>query len=690
MKHLSSFCRLGSLLFITIMPTSHGRSQSGEVVFGDVAANPEIGVAYRRAPSPERVAKFEAIKTAGFFQMPDDLGVAPFRARGLPGLVIFDFDGDGDADIFVTNGPGAAHSLYANQLQETGALGFIDVAQQAGVAAVGQDGAAATAGDIDNDGDVDLYVLGVGGPNILFENRGDGTFTDITQAAGVAGDERDASMAAFGDVNGDGLLDLFIGCAFDFNSNAAVGLEPFALNFHNMLLLNRGANRFEDVSAASGVESLDGLPAFAAGTAGLTNAGALVDYDLDGDVDIFCADDQGPIPFTIHGGIDRGYIRVFQNDGQGRFEDITFRKGMAYPGTWMGFAFGDYDHDGRMDFFCTNSGDYLVHPLPIGSYPSHWFFGREDGSFQPAAMIGDITTVFGFGAASFDYDNDGDTDIAYTGGLDLGPLVDATNPGAMLSNDGTGQFFQHTAAFAGSHTLRNDTGLAVGDLNGDGFVDVVSVSNFNIPADAPLLKFGLAVGSPFDDTALFVPTFFPTETPGLLALNPDVPPFEDGTLAIELNSGDNGAHWARIRLVGGAGAVGGGKVNRDGVGAVAFFQPVGGDRVMKPIMAGSSYVAQNELTAYFGMGEAKFADLEILWPGGVRNRLYNVRPGDRLAVPEIPFSVDDRSMPFHEYVYRVSHVLDEWVEAGVITRAQTRRFLHGAIWGRIEASGGVY
>ena len=609
----------------------------------------------------------------------------PTKSRGIPGIAIFDFDNDGDDDIYVTNGPGKANSLYANQLAQTGTMSFVDVGEVSGAGATAQDSSGVCFGDIDNDGDHDLYgvLLGSGEDNILFRNNGDGTFTDITATAGVAGDGRWSSSATMGDVNGDGLLDIFVGNIGNLNTSEILFTIPFANNQHNQLYLNMGGNRFSDVSETSGILNYAGFAPENQGLPGATHAVAMVDYDLDGDIDIFVADDQAGIAPAAYDGVDRGMIHIFQNDGSGNFVDVSVSANTSHPGAWMGISFGDYNSDGNLDFFCTNMGVYNQAPAEVmernlEQNSSRWYMGAGDGSFYRPPLDNVFATPFGWGTSGFDYDNDGDTDITFYGGIDLVGVIMLTNPGVILDNRGDG-FFDYDAdalSLSTNHLRRVVHGVAIGDLNQDGFADIVSASNFDIQESVPLSLFENRDGA-FDGIASYVPTFGRYGNPETFRYNPDLPDFEDGTLSVEINSGDNGNGSVWFRLVGGKGVTSLGKVNRDAIGAVLTFQPYGGEKVMMPVQGGSSYASQDALEIGFGLGEAGSGTLEVLWPGGIRTRLYGVKAGERLVIPELPVSYEE-GMNFFDYSYKIHEALAGMVEKGYISAEHAYRIKDSA------------
>ncbi len=654
---------------------------AGGVTFQDIAAGDGAGITYRRRPSPSK-AIFDRIKQEPTYSFPD-LSRTPFKSRGAPGVAIFDFDRDGDLDLYVTNGPGAANSLYANQLRETGALAFVDLAAAAGVAAADQDSTGVCYGDLDNDGDHDLLVLGNLEPARLFENRGDGTFADLSAASGIEVVRRSAMSCTLGDVDGDGLLDIAVANAFDLSEQSPIFVEFFAGNQPNQLLRNLGSNRFEDVSLASGILDLDLPPQAPQGAATITWAIALVDLDLDGDLDLLHADDQAALPHGGEGGLDRGYVQIFENDGSGRFTNVNGARAMRRPGAWMGLAFGDFDRDGRLDLFATNTGNYAIDgfrgaPGTVDR-DSRWFLQQGDGTFFDPLDQGVLNTPFGWGTSAADYDNDGDTDILFHGGADFGPLV-VTAPGVILDNDGRAGFRRDAAALAGStdHVRRTVHGMAVGDLDEDGFIDIVSVSNFDFPAPIPLTP-AVPLGGEFDVDAFHLETFIRIDPENFIFRFSGIDLPDDGTLAVEVNRGGNGNRWLKVEARGTVGLTSGGRVNRDGIGAVLRVTPHGGEPVLQPVLGGSSYASQDSLIATLGLGRAAKATVEVLWPGGVRNRLHDVPAGSRVLFPEIPCSFDDRSLGFPEYHQCVTTALDQLVAAGVLDHGARGRFLASAI-----------
>jgi len=661
------------------------------VSFTDVAANGGAGISYRRTPSPTE-AIWDDMRKSGPFTIPESAVLKPLKSRGAPGVAILDYDGDGDLDIYVTNGPGSENSLYSSQLQESGEVTYIDVARHAGVALASEDSTGVCYGDTDNDGDQDLMVLTLGGANHLFENLGDGTFADISSSSHAGGDNRYSASCSMGDINGDGLLDIVVSNTYtDWSDSFPINVFEFAFrNEHNDLFRNVGDNRFEDISEASGLRSFQGI----------SWAISMVDYDMDGDTDIVVAEDQGGKPSAQRGGKDMGYVRIFQNDGEGYFTDMTNSVGTNRAGAWMGLAFADFDADGGLDIFASNIGDYTARALaPIAGFPvlpgdwlSGWFLSNGGGTFNFPG-VGELqATPFGWGNAAADYDNDGDTDIIYHGGMDFGGFVDATNAGVFLRNGGSADFSLDSRANSQTnHARRTVNGVAIGDLNNDGFIDVVSVSNHDwqdpLPL-VPLLPPGLGFGGPFDETAYLWPTFTPIDPTDLLqgfTWNGWVP--VDGTLSIEINDGANDNNWTKVKLTGSVGITDKGVVNRDAIGAVISFTPKGGDRVITPVLGGSSYASQHALEAVFGMGDSHKGTLDIMWPGGVKSRLYNVKASEQLVIPEVACSYTDVSMSRDDFFHCVHSELKQLRAEGVIGSKMRARLLRSALRAYAETQG---
>lgn len=692
LKRLSKAC-FPLVMFILLAVFDPGiASANSSVSFVDIAQQPSAGLQYERTESASTAVAEDLYALP--LLTPAELPEFPNKWRGAPGVALLDYDGDGDDDIYVTNGPGSANSLFANQWEESGSSHFIDFAVSAGVAATDQDSSGVCFGDTDNDGDVDLFVLSNFGSNLFFENNGNGTFTDISAGHGLAIGEASSTSCSFGDIDGDGLLDVVVANTWnDMSNGRALGLVPFDDSQHNQLYRNVGANQFVDVSASAGILDLAGLPPIAPdGAATITWAVAMVDYDLDGDTDIVHADDQGVVPFARYGGLDRGFIHIFENDGGGVFTDVTVARGTNSPGQWMGLAFGDLNDDGNLDLFATNFGDFAtlpfsplnpiygaLSPYELGDSTSRWYLGSNSKALTDPGVGDLVGTPFGWGVSMLDYDNDADTDVVYHGGHVTVIINIADNFGVLLENDGHGNFAYDLDAFADStdHSRRIVHGVAVGDLNDDGFADIVSVSNADIQPAIPLVEHAPVFSTPVDDLAVYQVNLETTDK-AFEYTTKSQPVNVNGTLSVEINSG-NSNRWAKVRLLGGKGLTSQGVVNRDGIGAVVRFENWYGDATLRPVTGGSSYASQDSLELVFGMDRARKGVVDVLWPGGVRNRLYGVRHGERLVFPEIPCSIDGSWSSFGAYVGCVGNALGELWAAGEINHWQKVRFFSSAV-----------
>lgn len=661
----------------------------GGVVFDDIA----LDLDYRRAPAanfPELIDLLEGSLVGDgleFATIPENL---PGRVRGIPGVAVFDYDNDGDLDLYATQGPGRAASLYSNKLMETGLVSFVDVAAAAGVEATDMDSWGVCYGDLDNDGDEDLILTGNGEPTRLYVNNGAGAF-DFKPGSGLGGGNTNSTGCGVGDIDGDGLLDVSVVNNWDQKDFAPCFRAALVDEVqHNQLFHNLGGNTFDDISATSGIQTLTankdamGNPL---DIPGITWGHAMADVDLDGDIDILYADDQCEIlPVKQGGPLDRGYVHVMLNDGYGNFVDHPMAEIPESSTTWMSIAFGDYDCDGNMDMFLSSFGDYAFNnigvPNDLGDHSSRWVLGRGDGTFEEVGLNPEITgTPFGWGNAALDYDNDGDQDVVFIGGLDQLLVNQSDNPGALLSNQGcTATFTAEIAAIPTDYTRYNVQGLAEGDFDNDGFTDFATASNIRLPDDLPL-SVGQPVGSPFDATANFFAAFAPTDATLQFWRWLGVE-YGEGELTIEMNSGDNGNHWISVTTIGTVGITPGSSTNRDGIGAVALVTPEGGNTVMRPVHVGN-YTSAHAREGNFGLGAADFATVEMRWQGGTRNKLYAVGHGESIDFPEIPCSFDG-AYGQGEYVQCLHTSLHDLKQAGVINHFEKIRFFISAILARFE------
>jgi enediyne biosynthesis protein E4 len=499
------------------------------------------------------------------------------------GVAMLDYDGDGWLDLFFVNGaaiedpmpagkmPDKSDPRYWNRLYHNNRDGtFTDVTQVAGVRGHSY-GMGVAVGDFDNDGRPDLYVANFG-RNILYHNNGDGTFTDVTEKAGAAADGWSTS-ACWVDYDRDGRLDLIVARYLDwgFEKNIWCGAhkpgyraychpDQFPAATH-ILFHNNGDGTFTDVSKKSRISLSPGK--------GLGIA--INDFDLDGWPDILIANDSFP-------------QQLFRNNHDGTFTEIGLKSGVAYDEdgstfAGMGLDFEDYDNDGLPDVFIDALGNQ-----------KYALFHNVKGSFEyvtsPSGVGGITMQHSGWGAKFCDYDNDGWKDL-FVGQGHVMDNIELTQPSLrhmepLLLMRNTGGKFQDVTRQSGEAMLtpRPARGVAFGDLDNDGFIDLAINCN-NQPA------------------------------------------------VVLRNQGGNGNHWLLINTVGTAS-------NRDGIGARIRLVGESGAQQFVTISTASSYLSASDKRAHFGLGKDKTARLvEITWPSGTVQKLENVKADQILTVTEV-------------------------------------------------------
>jgi hypothetical protein len=499
------------------------------------------------------------------------------------GLATFDYDGDGLIDIYFLNGrplpgrktpvPPLRNALYRN----LGNWRFVDVTRQAGVDGGDGYGLGVVVGDYNNDGHPDLYLNNYG-PNILYRNNGDGTFTDVTEKAGVGRGNLCGAGACFLDIDEDGYLDLYVanyvqGATEPRPVQTRMGypMYPGPRSYkpeRHHLFRNNGDGTFTDVTAKSGI-----LPHAAPGM-GMIAA----DYDNDGHTDILVGIDEEP-------------NFLFHNDGQGHFREVALEAGVAYDFVGsahgsMGVECGDVDRDGLLDFFITS---YHQESPILFQNLGHGFF--DDVTNRTGANKNTYNPVK-WGTALVDLNNDGDLDIVIACGH-LQPFGEKIADSSanldrpiilqnLLSETGKLQFVNVSEkVLAGLKVRGSGRGLAVDDLDNDGDLDIV-ILNSNGP-----------------------PTI----------------------LRNMLNENGCKNHWIQMQLRGT-------KSNRDGVGA--RVRVTAGDLVqIDEVHAGRSYQSHFGSRLHFGLGTHDVVDrIEVSWIGGGVDVLENVRPDRLLTIVE--------------------------------------------------------
>jgi enediyne biosynthesis protein E4 len=513
---------------------------------------------------------------SGQFYMPEVLA---------PGVALFDYDQDGDLDVYLVQGqplgPGAPASrggtpltdrLFRNDLQVaadgTRRLRFTDVTAQSGIDARGY-GMGVAVGDIDNDGRPDLYLTKFDAPNQLFRNNGNGTFTDISKASGTGSPSWSVS-ASFVDVDRDGWLDLFVGHYLRYTlaghnrcqspSGAPDYCTPDSYQpLPDRLYRNQRDGTFADISARAQISRAFG-PALGVSTA---------DFNGDGWMDVYVANDGKENQLWI-------------NRRDGTFENRALLAGVALPLTGkaeasMGVDAGDVDDDGDDDLVITE----------LTGEGSNVFVNDGSGVFEDDSTrtgIGPASTGFtGFGAAWFDYDNDGRLDLLTVNGAVqvIEALRQAGDPfpvhqrKMLFHNAGSGRF-EDVSARAGAVFALSEVGrgAAFGDIDNDGDVDVLVGNN-------------------------------------------------NGPVRLLVNQTAGGNHWLGLRLVGASG--------RDQVDARARITTGGAVRHRRA-RADGSYGSANDPRVHVGLGAtASPSEVVVQWPGG-RRETFAAVPPDRYTM----------------------------------------------------------
>jgi hypothetical protein len=513
----------------------------------------------------------------GRYYMPEVMGA---------GVALFDYDADGDLDVFLVQGgalgtpigppaaraatPAPASRLFRNDLT-IGAAGkrtlrFTDVTARAGVGLRAY-GMGAAVGDYDNDGDLDLFVTSFG-PETLYRNNGDGTFQDVTKAAGVS-DPLWSTSAAFLDYDRDGDLDLFVANYLDFTPagnkicHDAVGARDYCTPrayrpAPDRLYRNEGQGRFTDLTDAAGIAKADG-----------NGLGVAVgDYNGDHWLDLYVANDATANQLWI-------------NRRDGTFVDEGLISGSAVsaagnPEGSMGIASGDFDLDGDEDLFVTNIiGEAFVLYVNDGH-------GAFDDARVRAGLARPTAPFTGFGTEWIDYDNDGWLDLFIANGAvntleqQRGQPRPYRMKNQLFRNTGRGQFEETSAAAGPAFALAEvGRGAAFGDIDNDGDIDIVSTNN-------------------------------------------------DGPVRLLINQANARHHWLQVRLQQASG-------QRFALGARVGIERAARPTIWRRVKTDGSYLSASDVRVHVGLGTAATIDAVVVeWPDGQRER-WTAVAADRLV-----------------------------------------------------------
>ena len=489
------------------------------------------------------------------------------------GCAFLEYDADGWEDILLVNGtdwPGNRRQLSTIKLYRNNRNGtFTDVTRAAGLD-VQMYGMGVAASDYDNDGFPDILITGVG-QNRLFKNTGKGTFVDVTKSSGLAGRQAFSTSALWFDYDRDGLLDLFVCnyvkwspehdvfCSLDGKHKSYCTPEAY-VGQTCWLFHNRGNGTFEDVTAQSGIFD----------TSSKSLGVAMFDYDDDGWPDLLVANDTQP-------------NKLYRNQRNGTFKDVAVEAGIAFSAegkarAGMGVDVGDFDNSGRPGVAITNFDNEM-----IGLYRADGKGNLSDVAVQSGVGLPSKTTL-GFGCAFADCDLDGSLDlIAVNGHIDDTVRsvrnVGYAQPPQLFLNDGKGDFREAGSDSGGGFNQpKVGRGLAIGDFDRDGDQDILMTTN-------------------------------------------------NGPAYLFRNDQTAGNRSIRLRLVGT-------KSNRDAIGSrVKIFS--GGTMQTRLVKSGSSYLSQSELPLTFGLGKRdKVERLVIDWPSGQTEEFKNLSAGKMYQVTE--------------------------------------------------------
>jgi len=556
---------------------------------------------------------FENRAYPAFLEQPLRFGMIRY---GPGGIAAADYDNDGFYDLFIPDG--VASKLLRNRGDGT----FEDVTEKAGLG--GLDGvSAAVFADYDNDGWKDLFVSRTFRPNQLFHNNGDGTFTDVTARSGL-GEDCCTTVASWGDYDNDGFLDLYVGRYLD--PRTKIPTTFYARNGEpNRLYHNNGDGTFTDVTEQAGV-----------GDPGLCLGSAWGDYDNDGYADLFVVNDFGR-------------STLYHNNGDGTFEDVTVAAGALAYGAGMSASFADYDNDGLLDLYTADIRSehaWFAAPPTVGRYMAN--------SWKQGVWRTDMPLYWQiFRQSGFRF-------------VDV--FREMASGNHLLRNRGDGTF-EDVSTKAGANPIGWFWGSVFADFDNDGWLDLYSANGWVYGKQGTEMELEFldkVVGNQreYKSGAFFDPRSFGDRSWHGWERNRHLRNNGDGTfreigrgagtdlltnsrgvaaadfwnrgaldLAIAASGGRHALlrnevgvrrHWLEVELTGV-------RTNRDAVGARVEVV-AGGVRQLREVTAGDGYASQSMLRLHFGLGEAAGVDeMTVRWPAsGLVERFRDVA-GDRIV-----------------------------------------------------------
>lgn len=554
-------------------------SPTAPATSAELASPSPVASASPTPPRPSGPIEFTDVSGQAGIHFKHNTGA--FGKKYLPetlgtGCAFLDYDNDGWQDILLVNSMDWPEhktaksflALYHNNQDGK----FTDVTRQAGMA-VEMYGIGAAVADYDNDGNVDIYITCVGA-NHLFRNLGGGRFTDVTGKAGV-GDPGFSTSAVWFDYDNDGKLDLFVAnyvdwsvekdqfCSLDGKNKSYCTPQSYP-GQSSTLYHNRGNGTFENVTQRAGLSD----------PSSKSLGAALLDYNNDGRMDLFVANDTEP-------------NKLYKNNGNGSFTDEAVAAGVAFSeaGTaraGMGVDAGDYDGSGRQGIVL---GNFTNESMALYNNDGNGLFNDE----APNSGIGKMSAQsLTFAVFFFDYDLDGLLDVFAANGHvsdDISvvqPNVKYAQPPHLFHNKGKKKFEEMTGKLG--RALQRaivGRGAAYGDIDNDGDLDLLITSN-------------------------------------------------NGPARLLRNENANQNDLLRIKTVGA-------KSNHDGIGAKVILKTAKGVKLFSMVKTGSSYCSQSELPLVFGLGppeDGKVLTLEIAWPGGTKDTIPDVKPNQSITIQE--------------------------------------------------------